>query len=385
MSDDYEGTPLEGSGDTKPQGKPGTPAQPGKPGAEPPKKLDISASRGFPGWLASMRVSLAFTTYQAGKVFFIGLQDNGKLSLFERSIPRCLGMTLHGDSLYISSLWQLWKFENTLPPGTLHNGYDRLYKPQMGWVTGDLDVHDIAIDKNGRILFVNTLFCCIATVSDRRNFVPLWRPPFISKLAAEDRCHLNGLALKDGLPKYVTAISESDGPDGWREHRRTGGIVIDVETNEIVCRGLSMPHSPRWYRDRLWLHNSGTGWFGYVDLKAGKFEPVAWCPGYLRGLDFVGDYAVAGLSKIRTKNTKSFGGLELDEALASKKVSSRSGLYVIDLNSGDSSNWFQVEGAVEELYDAIVIPGAKRPMAIGFMGDEIRRIVSVGEAKPLFG
>ncbi len=376
MSQDYEGTAVPGSG-------PGPNAAAGAPGKQPAKKLEVSASRGFPGWLASMNTSLAFTTYQAGKVFFIGLQQDGRLSLFERSIPRCLGMTFSGDSLYVSSLWQIWKFENTLRAGQQHNGFDRVYKPQVSWVTGDLDVHDLAVDKTGRLLFVNTLFCCLATVSDRYNFAPLWKPKFISKLAAEDRCHLNGLAMKDGMPKYMTAVSESDGPDGWREHRRGGGIIIDIESNEIVARGLSMPHSPRWYRDRLWVHNSGTGNFGYVDLKTGKFEPVAFCPGYLRGLDFVGDYAVVGLSRIRTKNTKSFGGLELDEQLAAKKISSRSGVYIVDLNTGDNSNWFQVEGAIEELYDVSAMPRVKRPMAIGFLGDEVRRMISVGDLQPL--
>lgn len=386
-NEDYEGTPVQGMAQPAPQGRGGRPGAAMTAGISNaasqsdvhPQKFDVSASRGFPAWLHRMGASLSFTTYQAGKVFFIGLNPDGRLSLFERTIPRCLGMTFHQNSLYISSLWQIWRFENVLPPGQLHDGYDRLYKPQMSWVTGDLDVHDMAVDKSGRLLFVNTLFCCLATVSGAHSFVPLWKPPFISKLAAEDRCHLNGLAMKDGLPKYMTAVAESDGPDGWREHRRTGGIVIDIDTNEIVCRGLSMPHSPRWHDGRLWLHNSGTGEFGFADLKTGKFEPVAFCPGYLRGLDFIGQFAVTGLSRIRTRNTKSFGGLQLDEKLAEKKLSSRSGIFIIDLKSGDITDWFQVEGAVEELYDTAILPGVHRPMAVGFLGDEVRRMLTMAE------
>ena len=110
------------------------------------------------------------------------------------------------------------------------------------------------------------------------------------------RCHLNGLALVDGEPAYVTAVSRSDVPSGWRERRQDGGCVIDVRSNEVILTGLSMPHSPRWYRGKLWLLNSGTGDFGYVDEKTGAFEPLAFCPGYLRGLAFHGDCAVVGLS-----------------------------------------------------------------------------------------
>jgi len=145
----------------------------------------------------------------------------------------------------MSSLYQMWRFENVLEPGQLANGYDRLYVPQVAYTTGDIDVHDVAVDGSGRVIFVNTLFGCLATVSETHSFVPLWKPPFLSKLAAEDRCHLNGLAMQDGRPKYVTTVSQSDVADGWRDRRRNGGCVIDVTTNETIITGLSMPHSPR--------------------------------------------------------------------------------------------------------------------------------------------
>ena len=154
----------------------------------------------------------------------------------------------NGQTLWMSSLFQLWRFENALEPGQTADGYDRLYVPQIGYTTGDIDVHDVAVDSNGRVVFVNTLFGCLSTKSDTHSFRPLWKPPFISRLAAEDRCHLNGMAMKDGRPKWVSAVSQSDVNDGWRDRRRDGGCIIDVETNEIVVEGLSMPHSPRWYR-----------------------------------------------------------------------------------------------------------------------------------------
>jgi uncharacterized protein (TIGR03032 family) len=217
-------------------------------------------------WLAEHGLSFAFTTYQAGKAFLIGLQQNGRLSVFERTFNRCMGLWANGQTLWMSSLYQLWRFENALAAGELHQGYDRLYVPQIGYTTGDIDIHDIAVDGRGRPLFVATLFSCLGTTSETHSFAPVWRPRFVTKLAAEDRCHLNGVAMRDGAPAYVSAIGATDVADGWREHRREGGVVIDVASGETVCGGLSMPHSPRLQDGTLYVLNSGAGHFGRVDL-----------------------------------------------------------------------------------------------------------------------
>lgn len=341
--------------------------------------FEITASRLFTAWLAEHRISLAFTTYQTGKLFLIGLDAEQKLSVFERTFNRCMGLYADGNqTLYMSSLYQLWRFENSVPAGEHFQGYDKLYVPQLAYTTGDIDVHDIALDASGKPVFVNTLFGCLATVSPTHSFKPLWKPPFISKLAAEDRCHLNGLAMRDGVPAYVSCVSQSDVNDGWRDHRRDGGIVVDVQSGEIVLQGLSMPHSPRVYRDKLWLLDSGNGNFGYADLTQGKFEPVAFCPGYLRGLNFYGDFAVAGLS--RPRKNKTFSGLNLDEALEKRHTEARSGLQVIDLKTGDVVHWLRIEGIVEELYDVVILPGVQRPMALGLKTDEIRHVLTIEES-----
>jgi uncharacterized protein (TIGR03032 family) len=278
----------------------------------------------------------------------------------------------------MSSLYQIWRFENALSPGEQHQGYDRLYVPQLGYTTGDLDIHDVGVDTAGRPVFVATLFGCLATTSETHSFTPLWRPPFISKLAAEDRCHLNGLAMRDGTPAYVSAVAATDVADGWREHRRDGGVVIEVGTNETVCAGLSMPHSPRFRDGTLYVLNSGTGHFGSIDPQRKTFEPIAFCPGYLRGLVFADRFAVVGLSRPRSEN-KTFAGLKLGETLAAKDVSARCGMMVIDLKSGDIVHWMNIQGIVEELYDVAVLADVVRPMALGFKSDEIRRVITLGE------
>ncbi|RMG40699.1 MAG: TIGR03032 family protein [Planctomycetota bacterium] len=348
-----------------------------------PVNVELIGSRQLPQWMVEQSVSLALTTYQAGKLFLIGVQPSGRLSIFERTFNRCMGLWADGagQTLWMSSLYQLWRFENVLDPGQSFDGYDRVYVPQVGYVTGDLDIHDIAVDGDGRVVFVNTLFGCLATVSETHSFVPLWKPPFLDRLAAEDRCHLNGLAMKDGSPRWVTAVSRSNVADGWRDRRADGGVVIDVPTGELVVEGLSMPHSPRWYRGRLWLLDSGSGYFGYVDERNRRFERVAFCPGYLRGLTFVGDFAIVGLSKPRHNRT--FSGLALDVELQRHGAEPRCGVHVIDLRSGDAVHWLRIEGFIEELYDVVVLPGVRMPMAIGFKTDEIRRVLRVGPEQTL--
>lgn len=338
-------------------------------------RLEILSSRGLPGWLAGQALSLAFTTYQAGKLFLLGLQPGGRLALFERTFNRCMGLCAHANGLWMSSLVQLWRFENVLAPGQEHEGHDRLYVPMASHTTGDLDVHDVAVLADGRPVFVNTLFSCLATVSPRASFAPLWRPAFVSRLAAEDRCHLNGLALEAGAPAFVTLVGRSDVADGWREHRRRGGVVLDVRTGATVAEGLSMPHSPRLHGGRLWLLEAGSGFLGYV--AGGAFERVTFCPGYARGLCVVGEYAVIGVSKLRKSRT--FADLELGEQLTARGAEPRCGLLIVDLRSGDIVHWLRLDGIVEELYDVVALPGVRRPMALGFQTEEIRRTITIGE------
>lgn len=350
-------------------------------GAEP--WLQILGSRHAPDWLAEVNVSLALTTYQTGKLFLIGRKADFTLSIFERTFNQCMGLWASPDAqtLWMSSQYQLWRFENALAAGHSHLDHDRVYVPRVGYTTGNIDTHDIAIEADGRAVFVNTQFGCLATLSDRLSFTPLWRPSFLSKLVPEDRCHLNGLALRDGHARYVTTVSESDVSDGWRDRRRDGGCVIDVQSSTVVARGLSMPHSPRWYRDQLWLLNSGTGEFGRLDLQQGRFEPLTFCPGFLRGLAFIGNYAVVTLSKPR--RDMNFDGLALDAELARRGAVAQCGLQVIDLNTGNVVHWFRVEGMVSELYDVVCLPGVQRPMALGFKTDEIQRMLAVDDEQPL--
>jgi len=334
-------------------------------------RLELAGSRLFASWLATRNASLAFTTYQAGKVFFVGVRPDGRLSVFERTFPRCMGMGLtRGGALWLSSLHRLIRFENFLDQGERRGDHDALYVPVAAHTTGDIDVHDIHPDAEDRPVFAATRFNCLAGLSERGSFTPLWRPPFIDRLAAEDRCHLNGFCMRGGAPAYATCVSRSNVAEGWREGRRDGGVVIDVPSGEIVAGGLSMPHSPRLHDGRLWLIHSGTGEFGQVDLATGRFEPVCFLPGFARGVTFLGDHAIVGVS--RPRGDRAFAGLALQERLDREGVGARCELAIVNLATGDVEHQLSVGGVVEELYDVAVLPGVTTPMALGFRTDEIR-------------
>ncbi|GMU44532.1 MAG: TIGR03032 family protein [Xanthomonadales bacterium] len=329
------------------------------------------ASRHFAGWLAEQGTSLAFSTYQTGKLFLLGLDATGQPAVFNRTLARAMGLAVHGSSLWVATLYQLWRFEDALTPGAGDGTYDRWYLPQLAWTTGDVDTHDVAIDADGDPVFVATLLSCLARPDARYSLRPIWRPPFVSQLAAEDRCHLNGLAMRAGQPAVVTCVGRSDAREGWREHRDKGGLAIDVASGQTIAGGLSMPHSPRWHAGRLWLLNAGSGEFGQVELDSGRFLPITFCPGFLRGLCFVGRYALVGISALR--ENRSFSGLALETALARRGVSARCALLVIDLARGEIVHELAISGATQELFDVAALPGCRRPGAIGFASDEIRR------------
>lgn len=346
-------------------------------GAVPEQDTKITCSRGFGDWLLSNRCSLAFTSYQTGELFLIGVLPNGAISFHQRHFVRAMGLHADAQRLYLATIFQVWRLENVLRPGEVaNNGFDKLYVPRNAQVTGDIDVHEIGVEPDGRVVFVNTAYSCLSVFSRTDSFKPIWKPKFISKLANEDRCHLNGLAMEQGAPRYVSCISKSDVVTGWRDRRATGGSIIDITDDRVVTDQLSMPHSPRVYQDQIWALDSGRGYLVKVDRFNGKLERVAFCPGFLRGLAFRNKYAVVGLSLPRDG---AFNGLELDGELKKRDADPWAGINIIDTHTGDVVQWLRLEGHIAETFDVAVMPDVRCPMAVGLMTPDIRTHITVEE------
>lgn len=345
----------------------------GLPSPAPASDVRISTSRGLDAFLDSHKLSFGFTSYRTGFLYLVGLVPDGRISLNQRAFERVMGVHADENGLTIATAWQIWTLSNTLQPGEqLPDGTDAFYVPRGSRVTGDIDAHDVALDDDGHVLFVNTKYSCLATLADNASFRPIWTPPFISKLAGEDRCHLNGFCLEAGKPKFATAVSTSDSVSGWREKRSEGGCLIDVQSNHILAADLSMPHSPRISDGWLYLLNSGHGTLCEIDRENGHVRTIAELPGFLRGLSIHDNYAFVGLSLPRDGN---FAGLPLSDRLSEKDIAPWCGVQIIDLRTGDIVHWLRFDSGVDELFDVFVLPGVRRPMALGILNDEVRQHV----------
>ena len=358
-----------------------------EPSVEQATKVDYSQSGGLAKRLAQLDCSVAISSYQSGFLYNLGRHPNGGLHLHQAAMPKPMGLSYNGAiGLTLAAGSQIIQFRDVLAAHEqINNTFDACLMPRRVHVTGMLDAHDVGIDKSGAPIFVNTRFNCVATTSERHSFEEVWRPPFIDTLIDEDRCHLNGMAMRDGAPAFVTAVSKSNTIDGWRDRRNGGGVVIDVTRDEIVCEGLSMPHSPRWHDDQLWVLNSGTGELGVIkgiESGMGFFEPCVFCPGFLRGLAFHKGYAFVGLSKPRYKR---FEGLPLDQKLKDADSEPWCGLQIIDLVKGTCVDWFRIDGSVTELYDVEVLPGIKTPMAVSPGSPEASNLVTFDKTTALEG
>src|SRR5262249_44800067 len=182
--------------------------------------------------------------------------------------------------LAVGTKMHIWEFHDQpavarhLEPAGRH---DACFLPRHAQVTGQIAVHDLAW-AGDELWVVNTRFSCLCTLDPRYSFVPRWRPAFVSALVPEDRCHLNGLGLREGRPRYVTALGDTDTVGGWRANKAHGGCLIDIDSGQLIARALSMPHSPRWHDGRLWLLESGAGSLAVVDLPTRPPHPGALVP-----------------------------------------------------------------------------------------------------------
>lgn len=335
--------------------------------AEPKPAFEYVYSPEAASLLEAVPCSLFITTYQAGKLI-VARAAGGRLSTLLRTFDQAMGLAVEPRRTAVGTRDRIWLLRNApdiapqLEPAGRHGA---CFLPRSCHVTGDIRVHELAW-AGDELWAVNTRFSCLSTLHPDYSFVPRWRPPFVSALVAEDRCHLNGLATVDGQPKYVTALGVTDSEGGWRENKAGGGCLIDVPSGELIAQGLCMPHSPRWHDGRLWLLDSGTGRLVTMNEASGTVETVGKVPGYARGLDFVGRFAFIGLSKIR--ETTTFGGLPIAEQHDELKC----GVWVIDVATGGTAATIEFQSGVEEIFDVRLLAGLRFPAVMGFEKDTLQ-------------
>jgi uncharacterized protein (TIGR03032 family) len=325
------------------------------PAASAGRPLRSVHTKSMASLLHELGSSLLVSTYQSGRVIVVR-PDGDRVNTHFRSFASPMGMARTADLLAVGTSQGVWVYQNQ--PAVGHKlepkgRHDACYMPRTHHVTGDIRIHDIGF-AGGELWIVNTRFSCLATLDGVHSFVPRWTPPFISGLAAEDRCHLNGMCIIDDEVRYVSALGTTDTAGGWREDKAAGGVLMDLPSGEVVLGGLSMPHSPRWHDGKLWILESGRGTLSVADLDAGTTEVVAHLPGFTRGLAFAGPYAFVGLSQVREHL---FGGLPLTQDLDQRVC----GVWAVDTRSGEIVGFLRFEGSVQEIYDVQFLSGQRWP------------------------
>lgn len=338
--------------------------------APQPDPLRSVYTSSFGDILKQTGVSLVVSTYQAGKVILVRYDpETETVNTHFRAFAKPMGIAVDAARLTIGGTNTVWFYRNMpavarkLAPEGKH---DAAYLPRRIHVTGDIDIHEMAYAADGELWLVNTRFGCLCTLDADHSFYPRWRPPFISALAPEDRCHLNGLAMLNGRPQFVTALGETDSRGAWRENKASGGLLMEVPTRQILLRGLSMPHSPRWYDNKLWFLESGEGSIALADVRHSTWRTIAQVPGFTRGIDFYGPLAFVGLSQVRESAT--FSGIPLVERLTERTC----GVWVVDLRDGRTLGFLRFEEGVQEIFAVQVLPNARFPEMLEWNDDRIK-------------
>lgn len=300
--------------------------------------------------------SLLISTYQTNRLVCARMRD-GMLNTHFVTHEKPMGIAVAPGRIALGTRIEVWDLRDTPQPASglePPGGHDACYLPRRRHVTGDIAVHDLAF-AGDELWLVATAFSCLATLDASHSFVPRWRPPFITALVPEDRCHLNGLAVREGRVAYVTALGATDQAGSWRADKARGGLLLDVASSEVAIGGLSMPHSPRYHQGRLWLLESGTGSLCVANLDAGSVEVVAALPGFTRGLAFAGRTAFVGLSQIRESAT--FADLPVTRRLRDREC----GVWTVDLVTGETSGFLRFDNLVHEIFDIAVLDGHRFP------------------------
>jgi uncharacterized protein (TIGR03032 family) len=325
-------------------------------GEESPSPFASVSTATFARALELSASSLLISTYQTNRLVCARIRD-GALNTHFRAYDKPMGIAAAASRIAVGTRTEVWDLRD-MPEAAAKleaaGSPDACFLVRNRHITGDIAVHDLAF-AGGELWLVATAFSCLATLDAAHSFVPRWTPGFISKLAAEDRCHLNGLAVIDDRVAYVSALGTSDEAGGWRAQKADGGVLIDVASSEVAIGGLSMPHSPRWHQGQLWLLESGTGSLCLADPEAGSVEIVCELPGFARGLAFAGRIAFVGLSQIRESST--FGDLPITRRLSERQC----GVWMVDLDSGSVVGFLRFEELVQEIFDVAVLPGMRVP------------------------
>ena len=332
----------------------------------------------IPQLLQQLNCSIAISTYQAGKVVFISAKNEKSLIQIPRNFEKAMGIAedTQNDKIAIACKDEVIVFRNSNDLAKFYpkspNKYDSLYLPRATFHTGAIDIHDLNFGDDGELYAVSTLFSSIVKIDDNFNFIPFWTPPFIDKITSEDRCHLNGMAMKNGKPKYATAFNNGNTSQSWRDKITETGIIIDVEKNTIIAEGLAMPHTPRIFNDELYVLLSATGELVKVNTEDGTYDVIIKIEGFVRGMSLYKDYLFIGISKLRKKSS-TFGKLPF------ARKANEAGIVVVHLPTKIIVGKLTYLNSLDEIYDIHILANKLRPNILNTLTEDHKKGLMIPE------
>ena len=315
-------------------------------------------SEGLPALLERLALSVLITTYQTGHLVVLSARQ-GRLMLSFHQFERAMGIAAKPGTIAVCTKREIWFLRDAPdiaakiePAGQ----YDACFLARTSHFTDDIEAHEVAWVGN-EFWVVNTLFSCLAALHPHYSFAPRWRPPFVSELKPENRCHLNGMAVVDGEVRYVTALGSTDSANGWRAGKNNGGCLVEVPGGRLLARGLSLPHAPRVVGGNIFFLHTGLGRLEAMEPLTGAITTVAALPGIARGMAIHDGHAFVGLSKARP----TLEGVPIVENRQHLKC----GLWIIDMKTGGTAGWLEFTAGVEEIFDVQILPRILCPYISG--------------------
>lgn len=345
----------------------------------------------LPRILKALNLSLAVTSYQCSRLITIRTQDGEHLDTRFTEFSQPMGICADEDRFTIGTANEVIDFRRSdalleaIKSGAMDNTdglskkvlekqqseleklleqrdkelvrvkrADALYLQRGTITTGMINIHDIAWGDEG-LWVVNSAFSCLSTLSPMHSFIARWKPEFISELGPEDRCHLNGMAMLDGRPRYVTTFNMENNRDSWSDGRIDYGTLIDIDTNELLVEGMILPHSPKCHDGFVYVCESGFGHVWKVDPKTKEKTLVVSLPGFTRGLYFYDQLMFVGTSRLRKRNNKN------PIPLRDLHEETQAGIWVINLATNQQIGHITFDGDIDQIYDVAILPNSTMP------------------------
>jgi len=295
-----------------------------------PKSLEYTVSGDFLSILEKLKVTLLVSREYEHLVIALNVKKNKlRQSFIHLPHPSGIAVDKKTNKVYVAATRnpnQIIELavtsvpsskidEKILTPSRVKYYGGAYYFHDLAFINGNLYANSVGKNSVIKVDFNSSL-------SDKVVWSPL--------PAKENTCNhiqLNSIAAGKSLAdSYFSASAEKPGkykPGDLKFPVDKKGVIFHGKKGKVAARGLTRPHSARFYKDKLWVDNSGYGEFGCIEN--GEFSSFVKLPGWTRGLCFKNHVAFVGVSKVFQKYKVYAPGI--------KEKQQQCGVYAINMKT----------------------------------------------------